>query len=133
MIMKVLEANLITGACTVSASLSSLIDVSLDQPVPADAVTAGPARDVPADLLAALSAVTDPRCRRGVRHQLVSVLGIAICAVLTGARTYVAIAEWAADLPTEVAVRLGIWRVPPSETAIRRVLQAIDPAVMGCW
>ena len=61
-----------------------------------------------------------------MRHQLVAVLGVAVCAVLAGARCYVAIAEWAHDLPAAVRVRLGIKRVPPSESAIRRVLQAID-------
>jgi predicted transposase YbfD/YdcC len=86
--------------------------------------------EVPADLLAALQAITDPRCRRGVRHQLVAVLGVAVCAVLAGARSYVAIAEWAHDLPVVVRRRLGIERVPPSETAIRRVLQAIDPNLL---
>ena len=85
---------------------------------------------VPEELLSALRAVTDPRCRRGVRHQLVAVLGIAVCAVLAGARSYVAIAEWAHDLPAAVRLRLGIERVPPSETAIRRVLQAIDPQLL---
>jgi predicted transposase YbfD/YdcC len=86
--------------------------------------------EVPADLLAAL-AITDPRCRRGVRHQLVSVLGVAVCAVLAGAKSYVAIAEWAHDLPRTVRVRLGIERVPPSETAIRRLLQTIDPDLLN--
>lgn len=81
---------------------------------------------VPDDLLSALRAITDPRCRRGVRHQLVAVLGVAVCAVLAGAKSYVAIAEWAHDLPAAVRERLGIARVPPSETAIRRVLQAVD-------
>ncbi len=90
-------------------------------------VTAG---EVPEELLVALRAITDPRCRRGVRHQLVAVLGVAVCAVLAGARSYVAIAEWAQDLPGAVRQRLGIERVPPSETAIRRVLQAIDPHLL---
>ena len=89
-----------------------------------------PPSRVSGDLLAALRAVTDPRCRRGVRHQLVAVLGVAVCAVLAGARSYVAIAEWAHDLPASVRKRLGIERVPPSETAIRRVLQAIDPHLL---
>ena len=88
------------------------------------------ADDVPDDLLAALRAITDPRCRRGVRHQLVAVLGIAVCAVLAGARSYVAIAEWAHDLPAEMRERLRIERIPPSESAIRRVLQAIDPHLL---
>lgn len=118
---------MITGACTVSASLSSLIDVCQAAPPP---VVRGNVVDVPDDLLAAFRAVTDPRCRRGVRHQLVVVLGIAACAVLAGARSYVAIAEWAHDLPVAVRARLEIYRSAPSESAIRRVLQAIDPHLL---
>ena len=52
-----------------------------------------------ADLLVALAAVPDPRKARGCRHRLVTVLAIGVCAVLAGARSYVAIAEWAHDLP----------------------------------
>ncbi|MQA16084.1 MAG: hypothetical protein GEV09_18615 [Pseudonocardiaceae bacterium] len=80
----------------------------------------------PADLLAALVAVPDPRAARGVRHRLVTVLAVAVCAVLAGARTYVAVAEWAHDLPVGVRVRLGLGRRPPCESTIRRVLQAVD-------
>jgi len=124
--MKVVYAVLIIGACAVPASALSLI---------ASAATCGGERlastsEVPEDLLAALRAVTDPRCRRGVRHQLVAVLGVAVCAVLAGARSYVAIAEWVHDLPAGVRQRLGIERMPPSESAIRRVLQAIDPHLL---
>lgn len=110
-----------------SASLSSLIDVCQAAPPP---VVRGNVVDVPDDLLAAFRAVTDPRCRRGVRPQLVVVLGVAACAVLAGARSYVAIAEWAHDLPVAVRARLGIYRSAPSESAIRRVLQAIDPHLL---
>ena len=81
---------------------------------------------VPRDLLGALGAVVDPRARRGVRHQCRSVLGIAVCAVLAGARSYVAIAEWAADLTSTVRVRLGLGRRAPCESTIRRVLQRLD-------
>ena len=49
-------------------------------------------------LLAVLKGVVDPRARRGVRHQLVSILAVSICAVTAGACSLVAIAEWAADL-----------------------------------
>jgi len=62
------------------------------------------------DLLVALSRVPDPRAGRGLRHQLVTVLAAAVCAVLAGARSYVGIAEWAHDLPVSVRVRLGIGR-----------------------
>ncbi|MGI8869600.1 MAG: transposase family protein, partial [Mycobacteriales bacterium] len=81
---------MITGACTVSASLSSLIALSAGQSGAGAGAAVEPPVDVPADLLSALRLVTDPRCRRGVRHQLVSVLGLAVCAVLAGARSYVA-------------------------------------------
>jgi hypothetical protein len=44
-------------------------------------------------LLAALGQVTDPRRRRGVRHRLMVIMVLAVCAVLAGARSYAAIAE----------------------------------------
>ncbi len=125
--MKGLYAIVILGACAVPASALSLICSTATRSADCE-VFAG--EDVPADLLAALRAITDPRCRRGVRHPLVAVLGPAVCAVLAGARSYVAIAEWAHDLPAGVRERLGIERDPPSESAFRRVLQAIDPHLL---
>ena len=62
-----------------------------------------------------------------MRHRFGTILGVAVCAVLAGARSYAAIAEWAADLPPAVRLRLGIGRQrPPSESAIRRCLQRVD-------
>jgi len=87
---------------------------------------ADPTDPVPADLLAVLAAVPDPRASRGVRQGMVTLLGIAVCAVLAGARTFTAIAEWAHDLPVGVRVRLGLGRAAPSESTIRRMLQAVD-------
>jgi predicted transposase YbfD/YdcC len=88
-------------------------------------------------LRSALSTITDPRKRRGVRHGLVALLSVAVCAVATGARSFVAIAEWAADLPTEVATTLGIGPVCPSESAIRRLVQRLDAdrfdRAIGTW
>ena len=82
---------------------------------------------VPTSLLEALAAVSDPRSRRGLRHRFGTILGVAVCAVLAGARSYAAIAEWAADLPPAVRLRLGVGqRRPPSESAIRRCLQRVD-------
>ena len=79
------------------------------------------------DLLAVLAGLPDPRARRGRRHRLATVLAIAVCAVLAGARSYTAIAEWAHDLPATARMRLGIAaRGAPSESAIRRLLQAVD-------
>jgi hypothetical protein len=78
-------------------------------------------------LAAVLSTITDPRKRRGVRHGLVTLLSVAVCAVAAGARSFVAIAEWAADLPVEVAAALGISTAAPSESAVRRLVQRLDP------
>ena len=77
-------------------------------------------------LLAVLASVSDPRHRRGVRHRLAVVLGLAVCAVLAGARSFTAIAEWAADADEETLARLGVRGKVPSESTIRRVLQRLD-------
>ena len=58
----------------------------------------------------------------------------AAAAVLGGARSYLAIAEFARELPQATLARLGMWQRPysdwyvaPSETTLRRVLQQVDP------
>ena len=51
-------------------------------------------------VLAVLGRIADPRKRRGVRHRLSAVVGLAVWAALAGVRSYIAIAEWAAD-PTD--------------------------------
>ena len=48
-------------------------------------------------LAGVLARVADPRHRRGVRHRLAGIFGLALCAVVAGARSFTAIAEWAAD------------------------------------
>ena len=65
----------------------------------------GPQAAPDGDLLVALQAMPDPRERRGRRHRLVTVLAVSVAAVLAGARSYVAIAEWADDLPAGARVR----------------------------
>jgi predicted transposase YbfD/YdcC len=77
-------------------------------------------------LLRALSAVPDPRRARGRRHSLQSVLVLAVGAVLAGARSYAAIAQWAAHAEQAVAV-VG---PTPHATTFGRVLAAVDPAAL---
>lgn len=92
---------------------------------------------VPESLLGALAQVPDPRHRRGVRYALVPVLAVAVCAMLAGARSYAAIAEWAADAPPRLRARLGLPGAVPDLATIWRVLTAVDPAaldrVIGAW
>jgi predicted transposase YbfD/YdcC len=101
-------------------------------------VGAGPGDVPPAGLLDALARVPDPRDPRGVRYGLAAVLGVAVCATLAGARSYAAIAEWAADAPARLRTGLGLRRgAVPDPATIWRVLTAIDPAgldaVIGGW
>jgi hypothetical protein len=88
-------------------------------------------------LLGVLASVADPRARRGVRHRCGIVLGIAVCAVLAGARSFVAIVEGADDLTPAVRVRLGLGGGVACESTIRRVLQRVDAeqldAVISIW
>lgn len=44
-----------------------------------------------------LKSVPDPRKKRGVRHRFAAILFVSVCAVVSGARSFAAIAEWAAD------------------------------------
>jgi predicted transposase YbfD/YdcC len=71
------------------------------------------------------------------------VLAVAVCAVLTGARSLAAIGEWASDAPGQVLACLGVrrdltgaWR-PPGEATVRRVLARIDADALdraiGAW
>jgi predicted transposase YbfD/YdcC len=98
--------------------------------------------DVP-HLLAYLAAIRDPRAPSGRRHPLIAILAMAAAAVLTGARSFAAIAEWAADAPQPVRAALGARReapdhwVVPSEATIRRSLSRLDAEVLarviGAW
>lgn len=84
-----------------------------------------------------LAQIVDPRARRGVRHRMVAVLAAAVCAVAAGAQTYVAIAEWVADLPEDAAALLGLAQRCPCESTIRRLVQRLDgdrfDAIIGAW
>lgn len=89
-------------------------------------------------LMETLRTVVDPRKPRGVRHPVVTVVAIAVCAALAGARGFNAVAEWAKDLSRDTLRRLGSRRwTPPSEPTIRRVLQKLDAerldAEIGRW
>ncbi len=64
----------------------------------------------PRSLAAALSEVPDPRGERGKRHELAPILALAVCAMLCGARSLYAIAQWGRDHGPEMAIALGFTR-----------------------
>ena len=88
-------------------------------------------------MLEALAQVPDPRDPRGVRYGLVPVLAVAVCATLSGARSYAAIAEWAGDAGPELQAGLGLPGAVPDPVTVWRVLTAVDPAALdralGSW
>jgi len=87
--------------------------------------------------LATLNTVPDPRKPRGLRHELPAILAIAACAVVAGASTFVAIAEWAAAAAPAALVKLGVTGEVPCESTIRRTINKIDAngldRILGAW
>lgn len=103
----------------------------------AAAVTDGyPRSSSVSGLLAVFGRVPDPRKPQGRRHDLAVVLTLATCAVLAGARSFLAIGEWATDAGQAVAGLLGVVRVP-DESTFRRVFAALDAdaldTALGAW
>jgi DDE_Tnp_1-associated/Transposase DDE domain len=98
----------------------------------------------PGGLLERFGQLSDPRGRRGRRYSLAGLLVIAAAAVLAGGRSFAAIGQFSRTLPQATLARLGIWqrpysswRVAPSETTLRCVLQQVDAdeldRVVGGW
>lgn len=81
-------------------------------------------------LLSYLAAIPDPRSRHGRQHSLSAVLGLVCCAIMCGARSYSAIAQWAVDHDISFMHRLGFTRTPPKLGGIRKVLIALDPVAL---
>jgi DDE_Tnp_1-associated len=111
---------------------------------PGPAVPGRPLRPAePPHLLAYLATIPDPRARAGRRHPLVAILALAAAAVLAGAQSVTAIAEWATDTSQPIRAALGgrrdapdHWAVP-AEATIRRTLGRLDAqamaAAVGAW
>jgi len=86
----------------------------------------------------------DCRKRRGIRHHYRTVLTLALAAVVCGARSFAALGEFAASLTQAQLKHLGARfdkktkrHTPPSESTLRRVLQASDAEALdrflGQW
>lgn len=68
---------------------------------------------------------------------MVPIVAVALAAVTAGARSFVAIAEWAADATPHVLAQLGMTVTIPSESTIRRCLHMLAPDqldhLLGAW
>src|SRR5690349_12812948 len=110
-------------AVVVSPIVAVLEHADLPSLDPDDAAgTAG----VAVSLVEAFERVPDPR--RGIRHGLVPLLVLAACAVMTGARSFAAIGEYARDKGRLVLDTLGADGAVAHPATIRRVLVDVDPA-----
>ena len=85
---------------------------------------------VAGNLLAMLSAIPDPRGRQGRRHPLAAMLAAIVCGILSGARGYKAIAQWARAQHATIGPWLGFQRRPPCANCFRNLLLALDPEVL---
>jgi predicted transposase YbfD/YdcC len=90
-------------SCLIDDLAESLADIEL--PVELD-VLADPERVT--SLLAALTAVPDPRDPRGVRHAWTILLALSVTAVLCGARSLTGILRWAAGAERQVLAALTV-------------------------
>jgi hypothetical protein len=95
-------------------------------------------------LLDALRELSDPRSKRGIRHQIASTLTMVAAATISGARSFRSVSDYVADLPPEALTRLGARRHPvtgrpvaPSEATIRRTVKDVNAdeadTIVGTW
>lgn len=92
---------------------------------------------VPGSLLAHLARIPDPRSPHGQRFPLTALLAAACAAILCGARSFAAIAQWARSQDIGLMHRLGFARTPPTPGAYRYLFLRLDAesleAVLGDW
>ena len=88
-------------------------------------------------LLQALQRVPDPRKPRGRRHPLATLIAVAVCATLAGAKGFTAIGQWAAESTTHTLTTLGMVRGAADEATFRRTFTRLDTGpldqVLGAW
>jgi hypothetical protein len=83
----------------------------------------------PLCLLEVLAQVPDPRNPKGVRHPLSAILGLAVLAMLTGAKSYTAIAQFGRDKGEVLAIALGFRRgKTPTKSTLSVLFRALDIA-----
>lgn len=78
-------------------------------------------------IAAAFGDVVDPREGPAMRHRLLDILTIAICAILCGEDDWVGVEEWAEIREAELTDWLGLVHGIPSHDTFGRVFAQIDP------
>jgi hypothetical protein len=87
------------------------------------------AMSAPVCLLEALAQIPDPRNPKGIRHPLSAILALATLAMLTGAKSYAAIAQFGRDKGFALAHALGFRRgKTPAKSTLSCLFRALDVA-----
>ena len=89
-------------------------------------------------LLEALAQVPDPRSTHGRRHPLSAILALSVCAMLSGARSLYAIAQWGRMQSPEALRELGFSRDrTPAVSTLHSVFSRMDAdafeSALGGW
>lgn len=88
-------------------------------------------------LIEVLREVRDGRQAQGKRHPLHAVLALACAAMLSGYRTYSAMAEWGRNYDGELVRALGFTHAPPCAATFFHVFRRLDradlEARLGAW
>jgi DDE_Tnp_1-associated/Transposase DDE domain len=81
----------------------------------------------PLSLLDVLAQVPDPRSRHGRRHPLSAILSLAVLAMLSGAKSYQAIAQFGRDKGAALAHALGFTRgKTPTKSTFSVIFRILD-------
>jgi len=91
----------------------------------------------PRPLVEVFVAIPDFRQSRGKRHALSAIFALAYCAMLCGARSYSAIAEWGRNYGIRIARALGFTHDTPCAATLHTIFRHIDrdefEAYLGVW
>lgn len=92
----------------------------------------------PLSLLDVLATIPDPRHRRGIRHPLPAIFSLAVLAMLTGCKSYQAIAQFGRDKGFALAHVLGFRRgKTPTKATYSILFRRLDvvafEAALACW
>jgi len=91
----------------------------------------------PRPLIEVFAAIPDFRKPRGKRHPLTAIFALACCAMLCGARSYSAIAEWGRNYGTRIAQVLGFTHATPCAATLHTIFRHVDrdafEAHLGTW
>lgn len=91
----------------------------------------------PRPLIEVFAMLPDFRKPRGKRHPLAAIFALACCAILCGARSYSAIAEWGRNYGTRIAQALGFTHATPCAATLHTIFRHVDrdefETHLGAW